>query len=116
MAEEKNAAQTPGLTCDMQGLIETLPEFTDRLERYQNHLKAAQVTTQAQVVEDRRAELAREQARLDEQLAAGPFATVEEARAAVLDVVEVAKLIDDIETYREDYASVLANCHRPQTE
>ncbi|MEE8716706.1 MAG: hypothetical protein SOI26_02875 [Coriobacteriales bacterium] len=96
--------------CDMQELMERLSEMTEKQERYQNHLKAARIVSQAQAVAERRAELEREERRLADELAEGPFSSVEEARQAMLSIVDLAQLSEDIEAYREDYASTIARC------
>lgn len=104
---------TPLPSCDMESLIRQLSEMTDKQERYQDHLKAAQIAVQAQIVEERRAELAREQARLDEELSQSTFDSLEEARAAVLTPVQLAQLISEIGRYRDSYAAALSNCSKP---
>ncbi|MBM6999998.1 hypothetical protein I3I95_07650 [bacterium] len=100
--------------CDMQGLMERLSEMTEKQERYRRHLSAARVVSQAQAVAERRAELEREERRLAEDLAQSPFGSVEEAQDAMLGVVEIARLSDEIETYRESYAAAIARCIKPQ--
>lgn len=45
-------------------------------------------------------------------LEASPFATVEEARAALLPADTLATLAAEVETYQRDYAEALAACQR----
>jgi DNA repair exonuclease SbcCD ATPase subunit len=115
-SEATGSARTSGqpLSCDMQQLMERLSEMTEKQERYQNHLKAARIVSQAQSVEERRTELEREEQRLAEDLADSPFASVEEAEKSMLSVVELAKLTEEIRTYREEYAATIARCVKPQ--
>lgn len=111
--DPRQGAPAPLPECDMESLIRQLSEMTDKQERYQNHLKAAQIAVQSQIVEERRAELEREQARLDQELAQSTFGSLEEARAAVLTPVQLAQLISEIESYRDSYAAALSNCSKP---
>ena len=45
-------------------------------------------------------------------LEASPFATVEEARAALLPADTLAALAAEVETYQRDYAEALAACQQ----
>ena len=45
-------------------------------------------------------------------LEASPFATVEEARAALLPADTLAVLAAEVETYQRDYAEALAACQQ----
>ena len=123
----------------MQELLDDLPHMEDIKDRLAAHREAAQLYAAYQCVEDleqaleilesrdpahtpegprlygillneKRAALARERARLDHNLARSRFSTIAEVSHALLPAPVVHSYEEELNRYRDDYAYTFARC------
>ena len=125
--------------CHMRKLLERLPAMRQLQERLRAHRESVMICAQYEAVDDlacaieileardpvntpegprlhaillgeKRASLAREQARLDHDLATSRFKSIVEAKRAHLSNSEFNELSKKLRDYRNDYAYTLSLC------
>lgn len=141
MSAHESRAADGWATLHMKELMDELPAMLEKQARRERHEKAVPICQQWRcvdeleqalailrghspfeaaayggmhetVVREKELQLAREQARLEADLAAGPFGDVQEAAAALLDERALNGYIDELNRYRRDYAYTLAQCEQ----